>query len=261
LGRTPVRWIRLRLQGGIDQGRGPFFQEFTEIIGNGTQETVPLAGTFHGIWKQGANVLELQQDGAVVEGCYDVNGELHGTVTGNVLRATGVSRDTGVRSAFVLTVDRDGGVHGVRSANGAPFRDYDLPIAPKGTRTPCSEKKPAALGCGSIVHGIGFDFDSAAIRSESEPVLVSLFAGLQTATAATIVVEGHTSSEGSDSYNQELSTRRASAVVTDLVRRGLAAERIRAVGRGESKPIADNRDEAGRALNRRVEIVCTTGGG
>jgi outer membrane protein OmpA-like peptidoglycan-associated protein len=70
-----------------------------------------------------------------------------------------------------------------------------------------------------------------------------------------IVVEGHTDSQGSESSNQALSERRAQAVVSYLVSRGVAAEQIRAQGFGLSRPIADNKTQEGRANNRRVEIV------
>jgi outer membrane protein OmpA-like peptidoglycan-associated protein len=70
-----------------------------------------------------------------------------------------------------------------------------------------------------------------------------------------IVVEGHTDSQGSDSSNQLLSERRAQAVTTFLVSRGVAAAQIRSEGVGESRPVADNASQEGRANNRRVEIV------
>jgi outer membrane protein OmpA-like peptidoglycan-associated protein len=70
-----------------------------------------------------------------------------------------------------------------------------------------------------------------------------------------IVVEGHTDSQGSDTSNQILSERRAQAVTTFLVSRGVAADQIRADGVGESRPVADNGSAEGRANNRRVEIV------
>jgi outer membrane protein OmpA-like peptidoglycan-associated protein len=70
-----------------------------------------------------------------------------------------------------------------------------------------------------------------------------------------IVVEGHTDATGSDATNQDLSQRRADAVRTYLEARGVPAERMRAVGRGESTPIASNDTPEGRANNRRVEVV------
>ena len=58
-------------------------------------------------------------------------------------------------------------------------------------------------------------------------------------------------------HNLDLSRRRAQAVVDDLVARGLDRKRIRATGKGSAAPIAPNTDEAGRSLNRRVEVQCT----
>jgi OmpA-OmpF porin, OOP family len=83
-----------------------------------------------------------------------------------------------------------------------------------------------------------------------------LFPGLQPDASTAIVIEGQSASEGSDAYNQDLSERRARAVVDDLVQRGLPAPRVRAEGVGETRPIASNTDESGRSLNRRVEVCC-----
>jgi outer membrane protein OmpA-like peptidoglycan-associated protein len=251
-----ARWVRLRLQGGIEMLREQMFLEFGEIIGNGTQEPVPMLNAFTGSWQARGVRLDLRQDGPLVAGCYDTGGDLTGTVTGNILRATGVDRTTGVPSAFVLSVIGDNALRGVRSTNGAPFRIYEGPRAATGPVARCEERPAPTLGCGSIIHGINFDFDSALIREDSEPVLAGLFTGLAADMSATVTVEGHTSSEGADAYNQALSQRRAQAVVDDLVRRGIPASRLAAAGRGESRPIADNSSETGRSLNRRVEIVC-----
>lgn len=70
-----------------------------------------------------------------------------------------------------------------------------------------------------------------------------------------ISVEGHTDSRGSDTHNQKLSQARAESVRSYLVDHGVAADSIRAVGRGEERPIADNNSAEGRADNRRVEII------
>lgn len=70
-----------------------------------------------------------------------------------------------------------------------------------------------------------------------------------------IIVQGHTDSRGSEAYNQVLSQRRAESVKNYLIRHGVDADRITAVGRGEMNPLAPNDNSSGRALNRRVEIV------
>ena len=254
--KTPVRWVKVRLVGGIQMNKGDMFLEFSEIIGNGTQESPPLAQTFTGAWRGRGVQLETKQQGPVVSGCYDRDGDLNGTVSGNILRATGVGRGDHVRSAFVLSVADDGSVRGVRSTNGAPFRLYTAPAVPIGKGSSCPTPPAPALGCGSIIHGIQFAFDSAEIRQGSATLLDELFKGLQSDSSKSIVIEGHTSSEGSEAYNQSLSERRARAVVDDLVRRGLAASHIRAAGLGEGRPIATNSDESGRSINRRVEVRC-----
>jgi hypothetical protein len=253
--KTPVRWIKLTLIGGITMPQGEAALEFSEIIGNGTQETAERVDHFQGLWKAGAQVMALQQASAVVSGCYDGNGNLTGTVSGNILHATGVSRSDHVKSAFVLSVTPDGELRGVRSTNNGPFRLYAAPMAPHGTKAPCATP-PVKLGCGAIIHGIHFDVDAAVIRPEAAPVLAALFDGLKADQSSAISIEGHTSSEGTTEYNQRLSERRAQAVVAALTRRGIAASRLSALGIGEARPIASNNDENGRSLNRRVEVQC-----
>jgi outer membrane protein OmpA-like peptidoglycan-associated protein len=71
----------------------------------------------------------------------------------------------------------------------------------------------------------------------------------------TIVVEGHTDSRGSRATNERLSQQRAETVRTHLVSRGVESNRIRAVGLGPSRPVAENNSAEGRANNRRVEII------
>lgn len=70
-----------------------------------------------------------------------------------------------------------------------------------------------------------------------------------------VLVEGHTDSTGSDSYNQELSERRANAVRTALIDKGVGSDRVSTHGYGEAYPVAGNDTSAGRQLNRRVEII------
>jgi len=70
-----------------------------------------------------------------------------------------------------------------------------------------------------------------------------------------IEVAGHTDSTGSDAFNQQLSERRASSVMSYLISRQVLADRIITVGMGESRPIADNSTESGRQMNRRVELT------
>lgn len=99
-----------------------------------------------------------------------------------------------------------------------------------------------------------FDFAKADIKPAFAPTLDKLAGVLVKYDRSVATVVGHTDSIGSEAYNQALSLRRAEAVVDALVARGVPAARLSAVGRGESEPRADNATEAGRQLNRRVEI-------
>ena len=249
-----VKWVRLRLSGGINIEREQSFMEFSELIGNGEQASSAMSDLFNGVWRGRGVKLELEQDGAQVSGCYDSNATLNGTVEGRVLRALGAN-DAGISSQFILIAAEDGSMQGLRSTNGAPFKIYN---GDASTQAPvCLSPEPKPLGCGSIIHGIGFDFDSATIREASQPIIASLYEGLTEADAASIEIIGHSSSEGSEAYNQDLSQRRAASVVAALSAMGLDAKAMSATGRGELDPIASNDDEAGRSLNRRVEVVCS----
>jgi len=249
-----VTWVKVQLAGGIKVERERSYFEFSELIGEGRQEPVALSTEFTGKWRNRGMSLELVQEGSLVSGCYDGTGDLEGAVNGNILRATGTHRTSGVRSLFVLTVV-DGNVTGVRSTNGAPFRTY-ASDADANLVTECSSAAVEPPGCGDTLYGIRFDYDSAAIRPESYDVINSLRTGLQASAGSAIIIAGHTSSEGSDAYNLDLSRRRAEAVVATLKERGAGNLNISARGAGEAEPIADNSSETGRSLNRRVEITC-----
>lgn len=99
-----------------------------------------------------------------------------------------------------------------------------------------------------------FGFDSADFQRE-QPQLDALAERVKALSAIESVnIVGHTDSVGAESYNQALSERRAEAVKQFLIGRGIDAGIIRATGKGESEPVADNGTEDGRGQNRRVEI-------
>lgn len=249
-----VQWVRVVLQGGVDVQADKSFLEFSELIGTGVQDEAPISEGFQGVWAGRGVKLELEQNGATVTGCYDGESMLTGTVSGNVLRALGVNA-AGIPSQFILLAGDDGSIQGLRSTNGAPFSPYNG--APSDNAASCLAPEPPKLGCGSIVHGIQFDLDSDVIRPSSSVVLADLYEGLRADGADAVTIVGHSSSEGADDYNRGLSERRAASVAKALVALGLNAATITAAGRGEDEPIASNADEAGRSLNRRVEVQCT----
>jgi len=102
-----------------------------------------------------------------------------------------------------------------------------------------------------------FDTNSAALKAGSYDEISRVAQVLNQYPETTIMIAGHTDSTGSDTYNQQLSERRAMSVKNALTGQGVNPARMSAVGYGESKPIADNNNESGRQINRRVEITIT----
>ncbi len=100
-----------------------------------------------------------------------------------------------------------------------------------------------------------FDTNGDTLKPGADELVSRLSQFLQNHADIKLRIEGHTDSTGSDSYNEALSERRAQAVATALESRGIPAERIQAVGRGKSAPVATNDTSAGRQQNRRVEII------
>ena len=98
--------------------------------------------------------------------------------------------------------------------------------------------------------------DGLLTRSGADPILSELADGLK-GEAYSIQIVGHTSSEGSDAYNLDLSKRRAQAVGNAIAAKGPDAWKLSAVGKSEADPIAPNTDEACRSIKRRVEIKCS----
>ncbi|RZK20302.1 MAG: OmpA family protein [Pedobacter sp.] len=103
--------------------------------------------------------------------------------------------------------------------------------------------------------GILFDFDKTALKDAAKTNVQSLAASLNQYPDTDIKVIGHTDSRGTEQYNQGLSERRAAAVKAYAVSQGVPSSRLVTIGKGFAEPIADNETDAGRAANRRVEIV------
>jgi hypothetical protein len=108
----------------------------------------------------------------------------------------------------------------------------------------------------AAVYGIYFDTGKADIKPESAPALQEIAKLLQQDPTLRLYVVGHTDNVGEFQMNMDLSHRRADAVLKALVTSyGVAAARLQAFGDGPLAPVASNHDEAGRAKNRRVELV------
>ncbi|RVT89055.1 OmpA family protein [Sphingomonas crocodyli] len=111
------------------------------------------------------------------------------------------------------------------------------------------------LGATLVLQDVVFQTGKADLKPGAAERLRPLAAYLQANPNVKVRIDGHTDSQGSDAYNQTLSENRAAAVRTALGGMGVAPDRVTAVGHGESTPVADNMNAAGRQQNRRVEVT------
>jgi outer membrane protein OmpA-like peptidoglycan-associated protein len=106
------------------------------------------------------------------------------------------------------------------------------------------------------LYGVYFDTDKAVIRPESRPTLEQIAKLLTNQPQLNVFIVGHTDSQSAYDYNMDLSRRRAEAIVAELAKTWrIAPARLRAAGVGMLAPVGSNATDAGRALNRRVELV------
>jgi OmpA-OmpF porin, OOP family len=102
---------------------------------------------------------------------------------------------------------------------------------------------------------INFDTNKATIKPESAGIINQIVELMKSQPKLKLSIEGHTDSQGSPASNKTLSLNRSKAVINAVSKGGIDPSRMSAVGWGQEKPVADNRNEEGRAKNRRVEIV------
>lgn len=117
------------------------------------------------------------------------------------------------------------------------------------------EMKKQIDSAGKVDLQVNFATDKTEILPESQPQIDEVFKLLQSDPALKLSINGHTDNTGGKAHNQSLSEGRAHSVVATLVGKGIAADRLKAAGFGDSRPIADNGTEEGKAKNRRVELV------
>lgn len=120
---------------------------------------------------------------------------------------------------------------------------------------PAPVPKPAAPETRTITVklNVEFEFDNAVVRAIYGDELTAVANAMKAHDDILLQLEGHTDSKGTDAYNQDLSLRRVEAVKAKLVESfGIPANRVSTIGYGESRPVADNASEEGRAKNRRV---------
>lgn len=118
-----------------------------------------------------------------------------------------------------------------------------------------AELIPIKKGATVKLENVFFEFDSFQLQKRSQVELNKVTEFLEKNPEVRIELAGHTDSKGDDAYNKELSAQRAQAVYKYLRAKGIAANRLEYAGYGEEKPVTTNETEAGRALNRRTEMI------
>lgn len=178
-----------------------------------------------------APVAPVDSDG---DGVADGRDACPGTAPGVAVDARGCPRDS--------------------DSDGVPDNRDRCPGTPAGVRVDdsgCPLPEEVMLR----VDRLQFAFDSAALDARAKSALDAAVDVIRSHASVQLDVVGYTDASGPEAYNQRLSERRAQAAVDYLVSRGADREQLRAVGRGEADPVADNGTRDGRERNRRVELV------
>lgn len=197
------------------------------------------------------------------DGCPELDNDLDTVLDANDKDATG-------KSCANDPEDPDG----FEDVDGCPEPDNDkdtvvdledqCPMEPGvvgGDKPGCPKKPALAIVTATeikILQQIHFEFDKDKIKPESFPILDAVADILQANPNVRVEIQGHTDNKGAAAYNKKLSDRRAASVLKYLVAKGVAADRLTSFGYGLERPIADNKTDQGRALNRRVQFVKIT---
>ncbi|HWD29203.1 MAG TPA: OmpA family protein [Rhizomicrobium sp.] len=260
------RYIRLTLKS--NQG-DPDYTELMEFRAFGKQLThTPMPANLSGTYNGGAyGLFHLQQTGASLTGCYEHDGGLvQGGAEGMLMRLTW--HQTNSSGPAVMVLRRDGkGFEGWWQNAGETEWHADWSLKKVSDKIgSCPNWNPAGASANQVatalaaegrvrLYGINFDTDSDHLRGDAKPAVDQLLAALKANAAWKVSIEGHTDSTGNAPHNLDLSQRRAASVKTALVAGGIDAGRLSTQGFGQTKPVAANDTEIGRAQNRRVEVA------
>jgi outer membrane protein OmpA-like peptidoglycan-associated protein len=181
-------------------------------------------------------------------------GALFGALGGAAVGAV-VGKKKG-KSALIGAVG--GGLAGAAIGNYMDRQKQDLENRLKAERDAGAasvEKLPGDVIKVTMTSQTAFDSASSTIKPGFAPTMDKLANVVTQYGKTTVTVVGHTDAEGSTEYNEQLSQRRAQAVKSYFESRNVNPERLAALGKGEAEPIADNKTDAGRRANRRVELL------
>lgn len=183
-------------------------------------------------------------------------GAIIGTVSGAALGAIVGSGNRG-KGALIGAVGGGLTGAGVGYYMDKQAKDLALQLKPEMDRGEITVDKRASDNAllVSMTSSTGFDSNSAVIKPGYAMTLNKISRVLNQYGKTTVTVTGHTDNVGSDAFNQTLSEKRAQSVLDHFASQKVNPVRLAAYGRGESEPRADNATEAGRQLNRRVELL------
>lgn len=182
-------------------------------------------------------------------------GAIIGTVSGAAL---GAMINSGNRGKGALIGAVGGGLAGagVGYYMDKQAKDLALQLKPEMDRGEITiDKRADNTLVVNMTTATGFDTNSSTLKPGFTTTLDKISRVLNQYGKTTVTVTGHTDNVGSGSFNQSLSEKRAQAVLDHFASKNVNPVRLAAFGRGESEPRANNATEAGRALNRRVELL------
>lgn len=175
--------------------------------------------------------------------------------TKNEVIATFKSNSTTGRYLVSLPSGKNYGIAVKRDGYLFHSENFDIPATASFQEVEKNvELKKIDIGKSIVLKNIFFDFDKATIRPESANELERLIKLLNENPTLKIELGSHTDSKGSDEYNQKLSQSRSQSVVSYLIGKGIATDRLVAKGYGETVPVATNDTDEGRQQNRRTEF-------
>ena len=209
--------------------------------------------------------MAIAVGGCTSTGSADGSRSMNNTETGALIGALGgavvgaaVGKKSGKAGKGALIGAVGGGLAGGAVGNYMDRQKQDLEKRLKAERDAGAanvEKLPGDVIKVTMTSQTAFDSASSTIKPGFEPTMDKLANVVSQYGKTTVTVLGHTDAEGSSEYNQQLSQRRAQAVVSYFESRNVNPERLAALGKGEAEPIADNKTDAGRRANRRVELL------
>ncbi len=258
------RWLRLIVK---SNNGDPDYAEIMNVRAFGKAlTTTPLpnvSGTYDGGETYGK--FHLQQTGAQLTGCYEEDGgRVQGGLEAHLMRLTWTQTKSGGSAVMVQTRDGKGFRGFWRMAADTEWHD-DWNLTKISDKVgSCPNWNPAKTNAvadslanaGRVrLYGINFDSDKDALRADAKPAVDQLLAALKSNPTWNVTIEGHTDDTSTAAHNLDLSKRRAATVMAALIAGGIDAKRLTATGFGQTKPVASNASELGRAQNRRVEVA------